>query len=496
MDPRTPVIVGAGQLSHRHEPGGELRDPVSLAAEALRIAGEDSGTGDALLRRADSVRCVPSTSWQYRDQAALTGAAVGATPRETVQTTVFGGDGPQRLIGETAAAIAAGDVDVALLSGAESVATLLAEQREGRRPRWPEQPEGVAPTRTIGTDRQPVTDAEAAVGLLAPVNVYALIETALRAREGRGADEHLRRIAGLWARFSEVAAQNPHAWLREARSAEQIATPTAGNRIVSTPYLKLMTANIQVDQAAALIVCSAEAAQRAGVPRDRWVFPWASGYADEEWFVSERADMAASPALGAAAKSALAHAEIAVDDVAHVDLYSCFPVAVEVGAAELGIDLEGPARAPTLTGGLTFAGGPGNDYALHATATLVGRLRDDPSAFGLSTALGWYLTKHAASVFSATPPSRPFELIDAADTLDRPAPRDVAAGYEGTATVEAYTVPHGRDGTPEAAIVTAITPAGDRALARTENAETIGVLLDSDPLGSPVEIAGSDVLGV
>lgn len=487
MDPRTPVIVGAGQLSYRHRPGGELLDPMALAAEALRIAGHDSGTGDTLLRGADSVRCVPSTSWQYRDQAALTAAAVGAAPRETVQTTVFGGDGPQRLIGETAAAIAAGEVDVALLSGAESVATLLSEQREGRRPDWPEQPEGVAPTRVLGTDRQPVTDAEAAVGLLQPVAVYALIETALRARTGRDPDAHLQEIARLWSRFSAVALDNPHAWLREPRSAEQIATPSDGNRIVATPYRKLMTANIQVDQAAALILCSVEAAERAGVPSDRWVFPWAGGHADEEWFVSERADMAASPALGASAGAALEHAGAGIDDVEYVDLYSCFPVAVEIGANELGIDLD--ERTPTVTGGLTFAGGPGNDYAMHATVTLVGLLREDPTALGLSTALGWYLTKHAAGVFSATPPPRPYALIDAGATLDRPVPRQVATDYSGPATLEAYTVPHGRDGEPEAAIATALTPAGERMLVRTEDSSAVAALLEADPLGATVNVA-------
>jgi len=494
MDPRTPVIVGAGQLSYRHRPGGELLDPMALAAEALRIAGHDSGTGDALLRRADSVRCVPSTSWQYRDQAALTAAAVGAAPRETVQTTIFGGDGPQRLIGETAAAIAAGEVEVALLSGAESVATLLSEQREGRRPVWPEQPEGVSPTRVIGTDRQPVTDAEAAVGLLAPVNVYALIETALRARDGHDPDSHLRKIAKLWSRFSAVAVDNPHAWLREPRSADEIATASGGNRVVAEPYRKLMTANIQVDQAAALILCSVEAAERADVPSDRWVFPWAGGHADEEWFVSERADMAASPALGAAAGTALRHAGAEIDDVEYVDLYSCFPVAVEIAANELGIDLD--ERTPTVTGGLTFAGGPGNDYALHATATLVGMLREDPTAIGLSTALGWYLTKHAAGVFSATPPSRPFALIDAGATLQRPAPRPVTTGYSGPAALEAYTVPHGRDGAPEAAIATALTPDGERVLLRSEDDTTVATMIAADPLGATIEIAGSTVRGL
>lgn len=476
MDPRTPVIVGAAQLSHRHAPGGDLRDPVSLAAEAARAAGDDSGTGDALLRRADSVRCVASTCWQYRDQAALLAAQLGAAPRETVKTTPFGGDGPQLLIADTAASIAAGDLDVAVVAGAESFATLLDAQRNGARPPWPEQDEGVAPTRVLGTDRPPVNDAEAAVGLLAPIHVYALLESAERARAGTG----LRAVGELWSRFSEVAAANPHAWIRQAYSADELLTPSPANRLVSTPYLKLLTANIQVDQAAALVMCSAEAAQRAGVPPDRWVFAWAGAHAQEEWFVSERADLAASPAIRAMGRAALQHAGLAIDDVAHVDLYSCFPVAVQVAARELGLALDDPARPLTVTGGLTFAGGPGNAYALHATAALVDRLREDPAAVGLSTAVGWYLTKHAAGLFSASPPPRPFRSV--APAVEHPPARRVAEGYHGPATVEAYTVPHGRDGSPETAILTALTPGGERVLVRTDD---VGALLDGDPVGLP-----------
>ena len=476
MDPRTPVLVGAGQLSHHGGP----RDPVSLAADALRIAGDDSGTGDALLRRADAVCCVAPTCWHYRDMGALLAERVGATPRATLQTAMFGGDGPQRLIGETARMIAGGEADVALVAGGESVATVLAERREGRRPAWDEQEGAVRPTRIVGEDRAPTNDAEAAVGLLAPLHVYALLETAEQARAGTDRETHLRRVAELWSGFSRVAAANPHAWLQHAYTAGELATPGPSNRLVSTPYLKLLTANIQVDQAAALVMCSAEAAAGAGVPRDRWVFVWSSACALEEWFVSERAELASSPALRATGRAALEHAGLAAGDVAHVDLYSCFPVAVEIAARELGLGLERPL---TVTGGLTFAGGPGNDYALHATATLAGLLRDDPGAVGLSTALGWYLTKHAATVFAAAPPPRPFALLE--PEVERPEPRRVETDYRGPATVEAYTVPHGRDGAPEGAIVAALTPGGSRVLVRTEDAAPF---LERDPLGLPWEV--------
>src|SRR3954470_1633721 len=439
MDPRTPVVVGAAQLSHHADPV----EPLALAVEAARAAGADSGTGDALLRAADSFRCVPTTCWHYRDQSALIAAELGAAPRETVQTAQFGGDGPQRLIADTAAGISAGDVDVAVLTGAESVAGVLGFQKRGEYPPWTPQDEGPQPTRTIGSDRQPVNDAEAAAGLLAPIYVYALLESAERARAGTG----MEVVGELWSSFSQVAASNPHAWIQKAYSADELLSASPANRVVSTPYLKLLTANIQVDQAAALIMCSAEAAERAGVPRDRWVFPWAGAHAQEEWHVSERDELASSPAIRSIGRAVLEHAGVGIDDVGHVDLYSCFPVAVEVAARELGLPLDDGARPLTVTGGLTFAGGPGNAYALVATAALVDRLRADPEGIGLSTAVGWYLTKHAIGLFSATPPPAPFRDLE--PSVEHPPARRPADGYRGPVTIDAVTVPHARDGSAE-----------------------------------------------
>jgi acetyl-CoA C-acetyltransferase len=489
LDPRTPVIVGAGQVTRRTDEG-EGRDPISLAVEALRRAGADSGTDDALLRRAESVRHVATIGWQYRDEAALVADAVGASPRESVRTAALGGDAPQRLVGDTARAIADGEVDVALVAGAEALATASSLQRSGGRPSWPVQDSG-EPTRVVGFDRHPITDAEFAVGLVAPVNVYALLETAVRARGGTDRDEHLQRIAALWSGFSRVAAGNPHAWLPRERTAQEIATATADNRRVSEPYTKLLTANIQVDQAAALILCSAEAAAGAGVPKDRWVFPVASAFARDEWFVSERFDLTRSPAISAACTAVLQHAGVSIDEVAYLDLYSCFPSAVQIAATELGVALDDPDRPLTVTGGLTFAGGPGNNYSTHAVATLVARLREDPSAVGVASALGWYVSKHAYGLYSATAPGRPFREIDAGDRVRPTASRRACSDHTGPATVEAYTVPYSRDGLPEAVILSALAPDGTRALARSAEPEVLDVILGGDPCGRRVVLAGA-----
>ena len=177
--------------------------------------------------------------------------------------------------------------------------------------------------------------------------------------------------------------------------------------MVAYPYTKLLTADLQVDQGAATILCTAAAAEAAGVPRERWVFPLAGADAEDHWFLSHRADFHSSPAIRLAGASALALAGSTIDDMAHLDLYSCFPSAVETAAAELGLPLDDPARPLTVTGGLTFGGGPGNNYGTHAVASMVDTLRADPGSRGLVTGLGWYQTKHSVGIYGTAPGRSP-----------------------------------------------------------------------------------------
>ena len=445
------------------------------------------------MRRADSVRCVPVVGWHYRDAAALVAEELGARPRETAQSGQFGGDGPQVLINDTAASIAAGELEVALIGGGEAVTFVRDARRDGRLLPWRSQEEDVPAARTLGEDHPPVTDAEGAAGLAPPVYMYALIESAVRAVTGDSPEAHLRRIAGLWSRFSEVAAENPNAWLQQAYTAEEIATPTPANRLVAAPYTKLLTANIQVNLAAGLILTSAAAAERAGVPKDRWVFVHAGAQVHERWHVGERHALAASPAIHAAGRGALERAGVSIDEVAHLDVYSCFPSAVEVAARELGLDIDDPGRPLTVTGGLTFAGGPGNNYVSHSVATLVQRLREDPDGYGLATAVGWYLTKNAAGVYSSRPPRRTYCTVT--PELQLPPPRTVVDDHTGPAAIEAYTVQYDRDGGAEAAIVSAITPDGARALVRSTDPEVVEMILAEPDAGAPVELCGGALVG-
>ncbi|WP_460698849.1 crotonase/enoyl-CoA hydratase family protein [Nocardia thraciensis] len=490
LDPNTPVLVGVGQVVRR-TPDPSYGDPAGLAVQALRRAGADAGPGEQLLREADAVFAVACTSWQYRDLGAVVAERLGARGVDTVQSSPFGGDGGQLVINEAAAAVAAGDYEIVLVTGAEAGATQAAAQRAGVAVSWPEQGPEVAPTRTVGVDKPANNPAETAAGLIAPINMYALLESANRHRLGRAPAEHDRAVAELWSRLSAVAAGNEYAWQPQEFSADDIAAVTADNRLVSTPYTKLECANLTVDMASGIVVCSAAAAAAAGIAQEKWVFLHAGASGHDEWFTSERAELAASPAIRTLGAAALEHAGIGADQLAHVDLYACFPVAVQIAARELGLPADDPKRPLSVTGGLTFGGGPGNNYGGHAVATLVERLRAEPQTYGLSTSLGWYVTKHALGVYSAQPPRTDFRHLR--PIIDNPPARPARDAHEGPAVVEAYTVPYGRDGEPEAAVVSLITPDGARILLRSKQSGLIDELTGGDLLGLPVTVSGGRI---
>jgi acetyl-CoA C-acetyltransferase len=489
LDPHTPVVVGVGQVVQR-EPDAS-NDPVALAAQALRAAAVDSGVGDDLLRAADAVYAIPSASWTYRDQAALVAEAVGASPSERAQSTPYGGDGSQLLVNEAAAAVASGRSRIVLVAGAEAGSTLAALQKDGGSPQWPVQADDAAPDRVVGVDRVANNEVETAVGLGAPVFMYALIESAVRRRRGHDVPTHRRAVAELWSRMSAIAARNPYAWSPTEVGADELATATPANRAVSEPYNKLLCANLQVDLASGIVVTSVAAAQAAGVPQDRWVFVLAGASAHDEWFVSERADLSRSPAIRAAGRAALDHAGLTIEDVAHVDLYSCFPSAVQIAADALDLPVDDPQRPLSVTGGLTFAGGPGNAYGSHAIATMVPILRADPTSTGLSTSLGWYATKHAVGLYSATPPQTAYAHLR--PIVERPPARRALRTYVGDVVVEAATVPYDREGRPEAAVLSTLTPDGDRVLVRTDDAAIVELAVDGDPIGRTLRLADGGI---
>jgi len=516
LHPRTPVVVGVGQVTVLPDPATDPADrpePAELMARALRAAAEDADgvapgapapAGGALLRRADSLRVVVPLGWRTVNPALVVaerlGFAEGDAPRELVLSAI-GGNTPQALMHHACVGIARGDLDVVLVTGAEAMYTRAAARRHPGKPAptWVNQPTEGTPNPTMfGTDKAGATDLEMARGIILPIHAYPLFENALRAANGWTLAEHAARIGTLWSRFSEVAAGNPYAWIRQARTAEEIIAPSEENRMISFPYPKLCTANMQVDQGAGYIVCSAEAARAAGVPEDRWVFPLSGADANDHWFISHRPEMHRSPAIRLAGQAALALADVGIDDIGPIDLYSCFPAVVQMASRELGLPVDDPDRPLTMTGGLTFGGGPGNNYTSHGIAQVVGALRAAPGTVGMATGLGWYATKHSVGIYASRPPAHQgaFAWRDVQDEVDALPQCRVDSEATGTVRVETYTVTFDREGAPERGILACRTADDSRAWGNITDHDTLAQLCAEEGIGRTGTLSDDGVLAL
>ena len=480
-DPRTPVVVGVGQIEQRVEDPQQGAEPLEMMSAAVERAADDAGSRD-LLRAADSVRVIRGI-WKYGDPGRVLAKRIGAPGAQTVGTP-WGGSMVQTTVNQTALAIQRGELEVAVITGAEVGNSSARARRNGVELAFSEAPG--TPDLAIAPEEPMSHPAEIARGITRAVQIYPIFENAIRHARGESLDEHLIRISELWARFNAVAVGNPHAWLREPLTAEEIRTTSPSNRMIGFPYPKLMNANNRVDQGAALILCSVAAARRAGIGEDRWVYLHASTEAHDSATVSTRADLHSSPAIRIAGARALELAETSIEELAHIDLYSCFPSAVQVAAQELGI---GEDRQLTVTGGLTFGGGPINDYVMHANATMVEVLRADPGSKGLVTAIGGFLAKHAFGVYSTEPPSGPFRYENPQELVDALPRREIRIDHQGPATIESYTVMYGPE-EPEIGHAACLLEDGCRTWANTRNAEALAVMTSEEFCGRPVEIDG------
>lgn len=457
VNPRTPVLVGYGQVNHREEHTDV--EPVDLMAAAAREAAEPR-----VLEAVDSIRVVNLLSARYRDPGLLVAHRIGADKPATRYSGV-GGNVPQSLVNQACLDIRHGRADVVLIAGAETWRTRTQLKAAGRKLVWTQQDESV-PIPQGADDHVPMAGrAEERIKLDRPAYVYPLFEQALRISNGEPMPAHRRRIGELWARFNAVAVNNPHAWIRKPIAAEDIWRSSPENRMISWPYTKLMNSNNMVDQSAALVLASAEAATRLKIPVERWVYPYAGTDAHDTYAISERAELHRSPAIRLAGARALELAGIGVDDIDYVDLYSCFPSAVQIAAAELGLPVDDPARPLTVTGGLTFAGGPWSNYVTHSIATMAELLVANPGRRGLITANGGYLTKHSFGVYGTDPPNTEFRWEDVQPVIDQEPTRRAVVEWEGVGTVESWTTPFDREGQPEKVFLAVRTPDESRTLA-------------------------------
>src|SRR5579875_2905573 len=467
---------------------------VELATAAARAALEDCGADAAKVAAAiDTVAGVRQFEISGPAQAVLgksnnyprsVARRIDADPGRAI-LEIVGGQGPQHLINELAGEIARGRSEVTLIFGSDATSTTRYFAGSDNRPDFSETVEGSLEDRGHGLEGL-ISRYTVIHGLVDAPTQYALLENARRAGTGLGPAEYLRSMGELFAPFTKVAAGNPFAAAPVERSVEELITVTESNRMIAEPYPRLLVARDQVNQGAAALLMSVGAAQRLGVPQENWVY--LHGYADlAEQSLLDRPDLGHAPSAVLAVREALRVAGIGIDDVATFDLYSCFPVAVFNICDGMGIAPDDP-RGLTLTGGLPFFGGAGNNYSKHGVAETVVRMRSAPGQFGLVGANGGIMSKYSVGVYSTTPvewkPDRSAQLQAEIDAWPKVA---VTEHPDGGGVVETYTVRRD-NGRLTAIIVGRLDADETRFLATTEDEGLIALLTDGDPLGQPISV--------
>jgi acetyl-CoA C-acetyltransferase len=404
--------------------------------DATVAAGADLHS-ERVLERVECVY-VPQGRWGYRYPGRYIADTVGAFGATTVLARV--GVLQERLLADAAERIAAGDLDVALVVGGDAGYRLAQARKAGLE--VGESQQETEPDETWRPSGVIVTDAERASGLgVAAPGYYAIIETAARHRAGTTPVDWARAVNQTYVSMSEVAAGNPYAWSRRPLKPEDLAASPA-NPMVAAPFTRAHCSDWSVDQASALLLCSARAARDAGLPEKRWVFPLASAISEHMVAMTARADLPAANGIQLAAAAALSAGGLERAQLDLVDLYSCYPPAIRAHAEALALAPDVPV---TITGGMRFGGGPFNNYVLHATGQLALRLRAGEGRNGAVTSVSGMLTKGAIGLWGTNPNPDGFQLRDVTDEVARHTlVREVRHDLRGPAQIRGYTVLHDR----------------------------------------------------
>ncbi|MBU6374165.1 MAG: acetyl-CoA acetyltransferase [Alphaproteobacteria bacterium] len=495
LNARTPVVIGVGEASETIT-GADYAamSPADLAAAAAHAALDDAGV-TAAAAGIDVLAAIRQFEISTPGAAAPFGCSnnfprsvarrIGAAPARAI-LEITGGQGPQHLVNEFAHEIAAGRAEMALFVGSEAISTVRHLQGKGETRDWAETVEGPLEDRGYGLEGL-LSPQLMRHGARAPMHFYALFENARRARLGLDRAAYRQEMGKLFAPFTDVAAGNPHAMSRQRFTAAELAAITPDNRLVADPFPRRVVSRDQANQGAAVLVTSLGKAQALGVAPEKMIF--LRGGADVyERTVMEREDLAASRASVRAVEAALKAAGVSLSDIGVFDLYSCFPIAVFNILDAFGLAADDP-RGLTVTGGLPFFGGAGNNYSMHAIASMVRSLRAKPDALGLVAANGGFLSKYSVGVYSAAPaPFAPFDSKPLQAEIDAwPAP-PLTDAPEGDCTIETYTIDY-TGAAPRVTIVGRDAAGGRFAAQSAKGDADIPAAFERDePLGAGVDV--------
>ncbi len=487
ISPQTPVIIGVAQFTQHWQEGQMPLEPLRMIEKAVCQACEDTAAKD-VLAQIDGIFVTNIFGYQYADAPTQLAEMLSIPDVKVKEFSSIGGNTPQATVNRVCHDLQAGKLKMALLVGGEANYSLAKLMKSGAKTDWTPQK---APQYISGENKLGTTNLENNYELFLLTNAYPIFETALRHQIGNSPAEHHAHLGRLYAPFAKIAEKNTFAWQQTAYSPEEITTASPENRTIAYPYTKRMCANNQVDQAAALILTTQAVADELQIPQAKRVYPTGGADLNDIWDFACRPDLTQSEAIAHCTKITLEQAKLKLTDIQAFDLYSCFPVAVQVAQKEVGI-LPTDTRTMTITGGLAYFGGAWNNYAMHAIAQAVVNIREKPQHI-LLNALGWYITKHAIGIYSPLPTGKGWIDAEKEALLLRlqveinekalPAPIEVA---NGAFTILGYTVSYDRDGVPKKGIALgkigkdrawAFIEGSRQALTNLETSEWVGKTL-------------------
>ena len=478
---KIPVIAAIGEVCHRPEELNKGLEPVDLMVKSLMIANKE--LNNQAIENIDSIDLVGQVTWRYVDPVKLLCRKLNISPKKA-RNASMGGETPVRLVHEAALRIAEGKEQVCAIVGAESTNAKRKAKAAGVSLDWTPKP-SIENTVVVDEQTFPVNYAVTKFGIVSPAHCYPLYELAYQAAHNQSPEEGNIESANLCQQFGEVAAKNPFAWIKTAPCAEEIKTVTDNNRLIAYPYPKFMVANSSVNQSAAIIVTSLAWAKAAGISEKQLVHIWGGTCAREKDDFLERDQFAYSNAQNAVLDEVVQLLDGDSSKIDAAELYSCFPIVPKLAMQRLSLREN---VKPTVTGGLTFFGGPFNNYMAHSIAAMVRQLRTSKSDIGLLYANGGLLTKHHALIISSIPAPN---LLKADYSVQTVADKNALAvpkldtEYIGLATVETYTLLPGRDGF-RLGFVVLLTPNGCRTVARVDADDHQSITVLSDILNSAV----------
>jgi len=503
---RIPILVGSGQTTQREPDPAVALSPMDLTASSGRKAAEDSGAGVALLKSLDTVvllRSFSDTSWRfscpfgkYANPPRSLANRLGLENATRHIYTHPGGNMPQWCVNRIFEMITRGEMETAMIAGGEALATQKGAQRAGLELDWNEDPGGLY--EEWGVEKRGWSDIEDRHRMTGAIFAYPMFENAIRGDKGLSISEHSLEMGRLFSNFASVAANNPLADRRQGFTPKQIATVSSDNPYIGFPYTKLMNSNAFIDQSAAIILTSVAKAKEFGIPNEKWVYLHGCADAYDHWYLSDRINFYSSPAMSKVAQEAFEMADCTLTDIDALDLYSCFPSAVQIACDEMNISLDDP-RGLTVTGGLPYFGGPGNNYVTHSIAEMINKVRASPGIKGLVTANGNYVTKQSAGIYSTEPVEKPFSpknpSIYQAQINSQKGP-SVTEFANGNATIETYTIMHDRKG-PSFGILFGRLADRSRFIANTpEDNYLMSKMTSEDYLGASGKVKSVDGLNI